>query len=110
MEISDILVAVLYPLAKMGAIIACSYLVFKFQFVSYSIHNLLSKSVLYVTLPMLLVAELIIATDLLDKYPDWYWLPVIAIAVMCVSGAIGRFIAGLTLNKKQLMTIQKQLI
>ncbi len=105
MNFYEILWVVLIPILKMGSIIGGSYAIFKYKLLSYKIHNILSKLVLYITLPMLLVSSLIMATDLLDKYPHWYWLPIIAVIIMCVSGFVGRTIAGLTLKKKKLMTI-----
>ncbi|MHC4870523.1 MAG: AEC family transporter [Planctomycetota bacterium] len=105
MAFYEILLIVIKPIMKMFFITCISFVAFRRKLLSYRIHALLSKVVLYITLPMMLIAELTMSTGLLDKYDRWYWLPLISIAIMCSSGAIGRITAHFFLKKKKLMTI-----
>lgn len=101
----DILLVVLKPIGGMTGIAAVSYLVFRTKIVGYWLHSLISKLVLYITLPVLLVSKLTMATDLLGKYPGWYWLPVGAVMVMGGGGLIAWCISKITLEKAFLRKI-----
>lgn len=54
-----------------------------------AIHGLLSKAILWVTLPSLLFAKLAYQRDVNATFPGWYWLPLIAMGVLLFGAGVG---------------------
>ena len=84
-----ILLTVLKPVAWLTTLVVTGYAIFRWKLARRQLHTLLSKAVLYVTLPALLLAKLTQATHLLETHTDWYWLPLSAAAIYGTGAALG---------------------
>lgn len=85
----DILQLVVYAVARLAAIAAVGYIVFRFGLLRWAAHDLMSKTVLYVTLPALLFTKLAMANSLLERYGRWYLLPISAALLYAMGGVLG---------------------
>jgi|GEM_PF-4696263 len=95
MEFLHVLAAVVLPLLRLMALAGASYALFRFRILPFAFHRMLSKFVLYAALPALLFAKLAQTSDRSDL-GAWAWLPLCAVAIVAVGGALG-FLASRTL-------------
>ncbi len=105
MDTFHIFLVVIRPILEMTAVVLFAYLLVKKKWLSLRLHGLMSKTVLYVCLPLLLFAKLAGATDLLARYPRWYLLPLSAWIIYAAGALIGLGVAMLALRKRQERTV-----
>jgi malate permease and related proteins len=97
----EIFLVVIQPIAKTTGVVLFAYIVFRRNWLSARVHGWMSKTVLYVTLPMLLFAKLAKASDLLARYPRWYILPISAWCIYSTGALIGLGIGWLVLRRRE---------
>lgn len=84
----EIIALVASAIARLAAVAAVGYVVFRFRLLRWKAHYVMSKAVIYVTLPALLFSRLADANSLLALYGRWYLLPLSALGIYAVGGTL----------------------
>jgi predicted permease len=100
-DVLQIFFVVLWAIAKLTVIVLASYLLFRSGRLSFRVHAVISKAVLYVFLPMLLFATLAQSGDLLERYPRWYVLPLSAWMLYGTGALIGLGLGAVLMRERK---------
>ena len=94
-------IACVYPILKMAAIVVAGFVLCRRRILSPGATDALSRAVVYVALPCLILAKLGKQPSL-AAFPGWYWLPVCAWVTMLIAGAFA-WAASLGWDRERLM-------